>query len=116
VETGGKTSTIYRSVSVQLEAKEAAPGSCPLGARSSPTTVNLSILDDDEVVFAGNKTGFVCTSGTSVQAKFGVRFRGPENCKHSAVPNAQTTRGDLFVTAWTLDGSLDVDRSILCRK
>jgi hypothetical protein len=78
--------------------------------------VTLAILDDDGgVVFVGNKEGFVCTSGSISQAKFGVRFRGPENCEGSAVPVGQTSIGDLFVTAWTIEGSLDVDRSILCR-
>ena len=73
VEEGGKASTIDRSVTVKFEALEASPGSCPDGASSNPTTVNLFIKDDDgEVVFIGNKKGFICTAGQKTHAKFGA--------------------------------------------
>jgi hypothetical protein len=77
----------------------------------------LFIRDDDgDVVFAGTKNGFICTSGSAAQAKFGVRFRGPENCKDSAVPTGQISSGDLFVNANTVDGSLDLTGMIRCRR
>ena len=118
VEEGGKASTIIKSVTVQLDAREASPGSCPEGATSDPTTVNLFIEDDDgDVVFFGSKKGFICKAGEEkTNAKFGVRFRGPENCAGSIVPVENISAGDLFINATTVDGTLDVVRRIRCRK
>jgi hypothetical protein len=117
VETGGAGSTIDKSVSVQLEGIEASPGSCPVGAASGPTTVNLFIEDDDgDVVFDGSGEGFVCTMGVKLQANFEVRFQSPENCKDSAVPSGQSSDGNLFVNANTEHGSLDEIKKIRCSK
>ena len=117
VEDGGKGSTIERSMTVSLEAQEASPGSCPDGATSNPTTVNLYIEDDDgDLVFNRSKNSFVCTAGQKVHAKFGVRYTGPENCKDSAVPSKQSSRGSLFVTASTADGSLNDTLKIQCKR
>jgi hypothetical protein len=117
VGDGGKGSTIERSITVQLEAQEASPGSCPYGATSNPTTVNLNIVDDDgDLVFDRSKNSFVCTSGEKVHAKFGVRYTGPENCKDSLVPNKQTSTGTLFVTATTADGTYEDTLRIQCKK
>jgi len=104
-------------MTVSLEAQEASPGSCPLGATSNPTTVNLYIEDDDgDMVFNRSKNSFVCTAGQKVHAKFGVRYTGPDNCKDSAVPSKQTSRGSLFVIASTADGSLDDTLKIQCKR
>jgi len=117
VADGGKGSTIERTITVQLEAQEATPGSCPLGATSNPTTVNLYIEDDDgDLVYDRSKNSFVCTAGQKVHAKFGVRYTGPENCKDSAVPSKQTSRGTLFVNATTADGSMDDTLKIQCKR
>ena len=117
VEDGGKGSTIERSITVKLEAQDAYPGSCPDGASSNPTTVNLYIEDDDgDLVFDRSKNSFVCTAGTTTNAKFGVRYTGPENCKDSAVPAQQTSRGTLFVNATTSDGTLDDTLKIQCKR
>jgi hypothetical protein len=117
VSDGGKGSTIERSITVKLEAQEASPGSCPLGATSDPTWVNLYIEDDDgDVVINGRKNSFVCKSGMTVNAKFGVRYTGPENCKDSAVPSNPISKGTLFVNATTGDGSLDDSLKIQCRR
>jgi hypothetical protein len=79
--------------------------------------VNLFIEDDDgDVVFDGSEEGLVCTSGAKLQANFEVRFQGPENCKDSAVPSGQSSDGDLFLNANTVDGSLDMTRNIRCSK
>jgi hypothetical protein len=116
VGDGGKGSTRERSITVQLEAQEASPGSCPPGATSNPTTVRLTIVDDDGgLVFDRNKNSFVCTSGEKVNAKFGVEYSGPENCKDSAVPD-KTSTGTLFVNATTADGSYDDTLKIQCKK
>ena len=117
VGSGGKGSTLDRSLIVQLEAQEASPGSCPDGATSDPTTVSLTIEDDDgDEVFDGSKNSFVCTAGKRIHAKFVVRYRGPENCENSAVPSVQTSRGDLFVNATTADGPLNDILGILCKR
>jgi hypothetical protein len=117
VSDGGKGSTIERSITVKLEAQEASPGSCPLGATSNPTEVNLYVEDDDgDVVFNGSKNSFVCTSGSRVHAKFGVRYTGPENCKDSAVPSNQISKGTLFVNATTGDGFVDDTLKIQCKR
>jgi hypothetical protein len=117
VEDGGKGSTIERSITVKLEAQEARPGSCPTGATSNPTTVNLYIEDDDgDLVFDRSKNSFVCTSGMTTNAKFGVRYTGPENCKDSAVPAKQTSSGRLYVNATTVDGGLNDTLKIQCKR
>jgi hypothetical protein len=117
VSNGGKGSTIERTITVSLVAQEASPGSCPDGATSNPTTVNLTIVDDDgDLVFDRDKNSFVCTSGKKVHAKFGVRYTGPDNCKDSAVPTRQTSSGTLFVNATTADGSHDDDLRIQCKR
>jgi hypothetical protein len=115
VATGGSGSTATKSLTVQLEGSEASPGSCPAGAISDPTTVNLFIEDDDgDVVIDAIGVGFVCTMGVKVQANFDVLFQGPLNCKDSAVPSGQSSSGDLFVSANTEDGSLNQIRGIKC--
>jgi hypothetical protein len=117
VATGGKGSTVDKSIGVQLEAIEASPGSCPTGATSEPTTVSLFIEDDDgDVVFTGSGEGFVCSPGVKLQANFDMRFQGPENCKDSAIPSGQATDGDLFVNASTEHSSLNEVRTIRCSK
>jgi hypothetical protein len=117
VEDGGKGSTTERSITVQLQAQEASTGSCPYGATSNPTTVNLFMEDDDgDVVINRSKNSFVCTSGSKIHAKFGVRYKGPENCKDSEVPIQQTSRGTLFVNATTADGSYNDTLKIQCKR
>jgi hypothetical protein len=117
VEDGGKGSSTQRSITVQLQAQEASPGSCPYGATSNPTTVHLFIEDDDgEVVNDSSKNSFVCTSGSKIHAKFGVRYNGPENCKDSEVPIQQTSKGTLFVTATTADGVYEDTLKIQCKR
>ncbi len=117
VGSGGKGSTLERSLTIQLEAQEASPGSCPDGATSGPTTVSLHIEDDDgEVIFDGSKNSFVCTAGNRVNVKFGVVYRGPENCENSAVPSPQTSRGEIIVNATTAAGSLNDVLGILCKR
>jgi hypothetical protein len=119
VADGGKGSTVEKSMTVSLEAREATPGSglCPDGATSKPTTVNLFIEDDDgDVIFNRSKNSFVCTAGQKVHAKFGVRYSGPENCKDSAVPVKQVSSGKLFVNATTADGSLNDNLKIQCKR
>jgi len=104
-------------MTVLLQAQEASPGSCPDGATSNPTSVNLKIVDDTgDGVLDSSKNSFVCTSGSTVHAKFGVRYTGPENCKDSAVPVSQTSRGTLFVTATTADGLHTDTVKIQCKK
>ena len=108
VSDGGKGSKLTRTVTVKMEAREVSPGSCPHGDISAPTPLNLKIVDDDgDVIIDSTKGPFVCESGKAVHTKFWMRYEGPENCKGSAVPSSQTSKGDLLVTATTSDGSLD---------
>jgi hypothetical protein len=79
--------------------------------------VHLYIEDDDgDVIYNRSKNSFVCTSGSRVHAKFGVRYTGPKNCENSAVPSNQVSKGSVFVTATTGDGSLDDSLKILCKR
>ncbi len=118
VGTGGKASTIIRTVTVQLEAQESSAGSCPTGATSEPTMLNLRMVDDDDqIFFLRNKAGLVCTAGEPTNAKFWARYSGPMNCKDSAVPTGnQPSAGNLFLTATTADGVLEVVRNIVCKR
>jgi hypothetical protein len=99
VDEGGKASAVDRSATVTLEALEASSGSCLGGGRSNPTTVNLfNENDDGDVVFIGNKKGFICTAGQKSHAKFGVlRDQSPagigrENLLSSKTMQADTTQ------------------------
>jgi hypothetical protein len=117
VGTGGKGSTVMRTVTVKLVAEEVYPGSCPSGATSGPAWVNLLILDDDGgVIIDATKSSITCESGKNTHVKFGVKYEGPENCKGSSVPSGQVSKGDLFVTATTNGGSLDDWLGIQCKK
>jgi len=117
VSDGGKGSKLTRTVAVKMEARERFPGSCPAGALSAPTAVTLSIVDDDgDVVINRTKNSFVCESGKQTHMKFGVRYEGPVNCAGSVEPSAQVSKGDLFVTATTIDGSMDDTLRIQCKK
>jgi hypothetical protein len=116
VGTDGKGSTLTRTVTVKLQAREARPGSCPAGT-SSPTTLDLSIVDDDgDPVAVGNGKNGYCEAGKNTHMKFWVRYVGPENCKDSAVPTQQVSRGDLFITATASGGALDDKLGIQCKK
>lgn len=100
VATGGKGSTSTRTVGVSLQAEETSPGSCPLGA-STMGTLKLTIVDDDGDVLINNFKGPVqCISGQTTKVKFGVTYKGPKNCKDSAVPSGNVSNGDLFVTVF----------------
>jgi hypothetical protein len=117
VGDGGKGSKLTRTVTVKMEAQEVAPGSCPIGEISAPTSVTLHIEDDDgDVVIDKTKNTFVCESGKQTHVKFGVRYEGPENCAGSVAPTTQVSKGDLFVTASTADGSLDDTLRIQCKR
>jgi hypothetical protein len=117
VETGGSGSTVTKTLSVQLEAAEASPGSCLTGAISDPTSVSLYLDDDDgDVLIDAIGEGYVCTMGAKVQADFDVLFQGPLNCQGSAVPSGKSSTGDLFVHASTEDGSLDEIRWVKCNR
>jgi len=117
VGDGGKGSTVERSVAIQLETREASPGSCPKGITFGPRPLDLSIVDDDgDVVFSGSKKSLICTSGERTYTKFGVRFQGPQNCKDSTAPAGQVSTGDLFVDASTTDGSYSDIMKIQCKR
>jgi hypothetical protein len=116
VATGGKGSTLTRTVTVKLQAREASPGSCPAGT-SSPTPVHLSIVDDNGVpVAVSNGKDAYCEAGKNTHIKFWVKYEGPENCKDSAVPTQQVSRGELRVNATASGGSLDDKLGIQCKK
>jgi hypothetical protein len=117
VASGGKGSTVDKSAAIRLEAIEARPGSCPIGASSAPRSLNLTIVDDDgDVVIDSTKRSIVCYSGEATHVKFGVRFEGPENCAGSVPPAVQVSNGDLFVSASTEDGSFDDVVGIQCKR
>jgi hypothetical protein len=79
--------------------------------------LSLTILDDDGGVILNslNKPAS-CESGGNTHVKFWVEYKGPENCKDSAVPAQQTSRGELFVTATASGGVLNDKLGIQCKK
>jgi hypothetical protein len=100
-----------------MVAQEVSAGSCPNGETSGPTSVTLYIEDDDgDTVINRTKNGFVCESGKTTHMKFGVTYEGPENCAGSVEPAGQVSKGDLFVTASTVDGTYDDTLRIQCKK
>jgi hypothetical protein len=124
VEEEGKGSKITKSIGVIFTAEETSPGSCPPG-ESVIGTMKLTIVDDDGSIMSGEgvlinnfKGPVECISGVESKVKFGVTFKGPENCKNSAVPTGQVSRGDLHVRAFeTQSGSeMLATPKILCRK
>ena len=109
VATGGKASTVRKSVTVRLKAE-----GCTSGMSTDPVTVSLLLEDDDgEVILNHAKPGFVCTANTWTDAKFTAIFEGPKNCENSAVPVQQST-GDIDVTMMTDDGTRHATRKIKC--
>jgi hypothetical protein len=117
VSDGGKGSKLTRTVAVKLTGQDVSPGSCKGDATSVPTDLSLYIEDDDgDVVIDTSKGPFTCGAGKITHVKFGVRYKGPENCAGSAVPSGQVSNGDLFVTASTLDGQLDDTLRIQCKR
>lgn len=118
VEEEGKGSDITKSIGVIFTAEETSPGSCPPG-ESADGTIRLTIVDDDDDVVIDRFKGTVqCISGVESKVKFGAPFKGPENCKGSAVPSGNVSRGDLHVRAFeTQSGSeMLATPKILCRK
>jgi len=115
VEDGGKGSKLTRTVTVKLVAEEVSPGSCPYGT-ITPTPVNLTIVDDDGDYVINASKNASCEFGTTTHIKFGVKYEGPENCKDSAVPTGQVSKGYLFVTASANGGTLDDTLGIQCKK
>jgi hypothetical protein len=113
--TGGKGSELARSVSVILNARDVTPGSCPPGSSSDPVTVSLRLVDDDgdTILNESSKSGFVCTAGTSTNAKFTAFYR-VENCKGSVAPE-KTSMGAVDATASTAHGSLNRTRRVQCK-
>jgi hypothetical protein len=100
-----------------MRAEDVTPGSCQSGATSGPTTVNLYIEDDDgDVIIDSYKNSFICQADKTTHVKFGVRYEGPENCAGSVAPTNQTSNGELFVTASTVDGELDDTLRIQCKR
>jgi hypothetical protein len=117
VGTAGKGSELTKAVVVKMVAQDVTPGSCPIGAVSGPTSVNLYIEDDDgDVVIDRSRNSFICESGMTAHVKFAVRYEGPKNCEGSAVPTGQVSKGDLFVTASTSDGVYSDRLRIQCKK
>jgi hypothetical protein len=78
--------------------------------------LNLTIVDDDGDGVTNLSKSASCESGTNTHLKFWVKYEGPENCKDSAVPAQQTSRGELFITATASGGTLDDKLGIQCKK
>jgi hypothetical protein len=117
VASGGKASTLAKSVAVRLKAEDVTAGSCTTGESSDPVTASLLLVDDDaEVIINRSKPGVVCSFGQKTTVKFTGRFEGPKNCKDSVAPGQQPSQGDLFATVTTDDGGpLMVTRQIMCK-
>jgi hypothetical protein len=111
----GKGSSLAKTFSVALTARDREPGTCAPGATSNPIDVNLELVDDDgDTILDAFEPEVVCTPGAATYVKFAVEFQLPENCAGSEAPR-HTSRGEIHFTVKTVDGWLATTRSILCR-
>jgi hypothetical protein len=85
--TGGKGSTLMRSMVVILQGSDAPGKICGPGDFSDPASINLTMVDDDGDILVDTSKTTVCGADTTTNVKIGVRFEGPLNCENSAVPS-----------------------------
>jgi hypothetical protein len=74
------------------------------------------MVDDDGGGIINSTKDASCKSGTNTHVKYWVKYEGPDNCKNSAVPDQQVSRGDLFVFATASGGTLKDKLGIQCKK
>jgi hypothetical protein len=70
-----------------IHAVDAPEATCDPGEFSEPTSVNLTMVDDDgDLVSSGGKTVVCEGGGKTTNVKLDVLFQGPLNCENSDVP------------------------------
>jgi hypothetical protein len=87
VATGGKGSTLRRNMVLILHGVDAPGKTCDPGDFSDPTSINLTMVDDDGDILINRSKTIVCSADTTTNVKIGVEFEGPLNCEDSAVPS-----------------------------
>jgi hypothetical protein len=86
VTTGGKGSSVNRTMVIILDAVDAPGASCDPGEFSAPTPINLKMEDDRGNVLIDSAKTVVCEPGETTNFKREVFFHGPLNCENGAVP------------------------------
>ena len=69
-----------------IQAVDAPGATCDLGEFSEPTSVNLTMVDDNGDVLIDSAKTIVCEQGVTTNLKRNVSFQGPLNCENGAVP------------------------------
>jgi hypothetical protein len=87
VATAGKGSTLMRNMVLILHGVDAPGKTCDPGDFSAPTSINLTMLDDDGDILLNRSKTTVCGADKTTNVKIGVGFEGPLNCEGSAVPS-----------------------------
>lgn len=89
------------------------PAKCTGIEVSDPTSVSLLMVDDDgDILINRTKGGIVCSAQNNQPSfvKIGVAFKGPLNCKNSAVPTGNSpSTGSVAINA---SGSPDTDEFV----
>jgi hypothetical protein len=90
VALGGKGASETRKMVMIIQAVDAPGVTCDPGDFSEPTSINLTMVDDDGDVLINSSKTIMC-GGTTVNLKRNVFFQGPLNCESSAVPSGSST-------------------------
>jgi hypothetical protein len=86
VASGGRGSTLARSMVMVVQAVDAPGATCDPGEFSEPTPVNLKMEDDSGNILIDSAKIIVCEQGVTMNLKRDVFFQGPLNCENGAVP------------------------------
>jgi hypothetical protein len=87
VATEGKGSTLMRNMVLVFHGVDAPGTTCNPGDVSEPTSINLTMIDDDGDILINRSKTAVCSADTTTNVKIGVEFEGPLNCEDSAIPS-----------------------------
>jgi hypothetical protein len=92
VRTGGKGADRTRNMVVIVHAVDAPGATCDAGEFSEPTSINLTMVDDDGDVLINSSKTVVCEGGgATTNVKRAVFFQSPKNCENSVVPGDSST-------------------------
>ena len=109
VATGGTFSSKTKKMILIVHAEDAPGASCDAGEVSNPTSINLTMEDDDcggppencgstgDILIDSRKT-IVCEPGKTTNVMRDVFVEGPLHCESSAVPSPTFSNGDVTAT------------------
>ena len=130
--TGGKGSSLARSVVANMKGENITPGSCPADRRhvvsvrmtivddhcSDPTTpgvcINFSPGIYGDLILQKRFFGFNCNAGGATNAKFTATY-DVLNCKDSEAPGQGTSSGGVTVIVENDDETQVFTRKVQCK-